>query len=315
MDTPSAPVALPDGFSARPCVTADIDAVWQMVAACEQADAGEVGIEREDIESEWARPSFDVATDTVALFDDGSGMLVAQGELTYSTRADACIHPEWRARGLGTWLIDWTERHALDRGAERIGQTVVDTATDAIELFERRGYTPLWTSWILRIEFADAPPPAPTVPPGFAIRDFRPGVDDAAVAGVIDRAFLEWADREPESTEDWAAKTINRPGFEPWHLPVLIATGGEIVGAAFLIDSDGFRDGWVQQLAVAREHRGLGCGRALLEEAFGRFYARGRRQCELNTDSRTGALGLYEHVGMSVRLSYTHRALRFNSNA
>ena len=125
---------------------------------------------------------------------------------------------------------------------------------------------------------------------------------------LIDTSFLEWSDRAPESLEDWRA-TISRPGFEPGLLPVLATTDGTIVGAAVLMDTSGAHEGWVQQLAVAREHRGLGLGRALLDESFGRFRSRGRRACCLNTDSRTGALGLYEHVGMSVTRSYTHRAL------
>ena len=38
--------------------------------------------------------------------------------------------------------------------------------------------------------------------------------------------------------------------------------------------------------------------------AFGQSWRRGLRRCALGTDSRTGARGLYEHVGMRVRASY-----------
>ena len=54
-----------------------------------------------------------------------------------------------------------------------------------------------------------------------------------------------------------------------------------------------------------KAHRGQGVGRALLEESFRRFWAIGRCRCGVSTDSRTGALTLYEHAGMSVRRSYT----------
>lgn len=66
--------------------------------------------------------------------------------------------------------------------------------------------------------------------------------------------------------------------------------------------------GWVQQLAVTRIHRRRGLGRALLQHAFGEFYRRDQPQVGLSTDSRTGALGLYEHVGMKVKRSYTNFA-------
>jgi mycothiol synthase len=61
-------------------------------------------------------------------------------------------------------------------------------------------------------------------------------------------------------------------------------------------------------LAVAREHRGLGLGRALLQQAFALFHGRGKSSAGLSTDSRTGALELYEHLGMRVVRSYTHHA-------
>lgn len=305
------PLALPTGFSSRHCVPSDVRAVFELVAACELHDIGVSDIDLDDIESEWAQSSLNLETDTIAVVEDATGNIVAQGEITTGTRADCCVHPDYRGLGIGTWMLGWTQDHARAHGAPRIGQTVADTALDAVELFERNGYTWLWTSWILDIQFENTPLQPPTLPDGYAIRDFAPEADGPAVHAVIDRAFLEWSDREPEPFEDWTVKTVARAGFEPWLLPVVVAPGGDIVGAAFLMDAPESNEGWVQQLAVAREHRDIGLGRALLDESFARFHARGRRGCGLNTDTRTGALGLYEHVGMSVKRSYTHRALRF----
>ena len=93
--------------------------------------------------------------------------------------------------------------------------------------------------------------------------------------------------------------------FQPWMAPV-IARGEEIVAAAILAE---FGDeGWVNQIAVAREHRGKGLGRALLWHTFGVFHGV-HSTVGLSTDSRTGALDLYLHVGMRVRRSYTRWAL------
>jgi hypothetical protein len=43
---------------------------------------------------------------------------------------------------------------------------------------------------------------------------------------------------------------------------------------------------------------------ALLMHAFGLTWRRGGTHCGLGTDSRTGARGLYERVGMTVRKTF-----------
>lgn len=70
----------------------------------------------------------------------------------------------------------------------------------------------------------------------------------------------------PVRVADWAAQTIQRDGFEPWRLPVAVS-GGHVVGTAYLQEYAGV-GGWVQQVAVARERRGRGLGKALLSHAF-----------------------------------------------
>ena len=62
-------------------------------------------------------------------------------------------------------------------------------------------------------------------------------------------------------------------------------------------------EGWIEQIAVAAPYRGRGIGRALLQHAFGTFWGREPR-IGVSTDSRTGALDLYLHVGMTVRRTY-----------
>ena len=47
---------------------------------------------------------------------------------------------------------------------------------------------------------------------------------------VVDEAFLEWSDREPESFDDFAARTVPPPGFEPWHLRVVVDPDGASSG-------------------------------------------------------------------------------------
>ena len=82
---------------------------------------------------------------------------------------------------------------------------------------------------------------------------------------------------------------------------VVAVAGDELVGAAVLRQFPG--EGWIDQIAVKGPYQGRGIGRALLQHTFGFFHGR-EPAVGLSTDSRTGALDLYLHVGMTVRRSY-----------
>jgi ribosomal protein S18 acetylase RimI-like enzyme len=81
--------------------------------------------------------------------------------------------------------------------------------------------------------------------------------------------------------------------------------GEELVGAALSDDHQGQDEGWVAQVATKASHRHRGIARALLQSVFAANHATGRRLVGLSTDSRTGALTLYERIGMRVRRTYT----------
>jgi GNAT superfamily N-acetyltransferase len=100
---------------------------------------------------------------------------------------------------------------------------------------------------------------------------------------------------------------MQRPGFEPWHVRVVTDSQGVVVGAACLVTSDDV--GFVEKLAVHRDHRHQGLGRALLADAFSEARAHGATRSELSTDSRTGALDLYEKVGMEVTSVWVNRGI------
>jgi GNAT superfamily N-acetyltransferase len=74
-----------------------------------------------------------------------------------------------------------------------------------------------------------------------------------------------------------------------------------MIGGAVLRRSPGA--GWIDQIAVEGRRQGRGIGRAMLEHIFGFFHGK-EPAVGLSTDSRTGALDLYLHVGMTVRRTY-----------
>ena len=304
-------IDLPAPYRCRPLTLDDARAVTDLMAVCELQDIGEVQIELEDIVGDWQRPSFDLATQSLGVYDE-QDRLVAYAEVYGARRAEVYVLPEQRGRGIGSALMRWTWRLAEGLGGTLVGQTVPEGAAEAIALFEAHGYRRLWTSWILELP-EGANIAASPLPEGVEIRPVVLGEDERDAYRTVEDAFGEWPGREPVAFEDWSAVVLQRPGFEAWQLLVAVERVGDenprdqqVVGVCFVIPS---RDtGWVQYLAVRRDRRGRGLARALLLRAFGEARARGMTKAELNTDSRTGALDLYLHVGMRVKETFVHWA-------
>ncbi len=294
-------LTLPAGLTTRPLSFDDIDDVVGLANACELHDVGFTMWEREDLASDFRIDGVDPAADTVGVVQDDR--LIGWAFLPRDRSAWADVHPQARDRGIGTWLRRWTEVRAGQRGSDRVGQTINHRADDAIALFVAAGYTPGHTSWILSMEHAERPAD-PAIPEGIALRPYRSGDDEQAL-GMFEDAFAEVPDRVPSTLSTWRAMTIEREGFDPDDL-LLAVDGEEIVGGAFLVDSDEI---WVDKFAVRRDHRDRGIARALMQVAFQRGFDRGYASTSLSTDSDRSALTFYEKIGMRVRESYTHYSL------
>jgi GNAT superfamily N-acetyltransferase len=293
-------IAVPEGLVARPMTQDDVPGIFIVVSECERAADGAAELAMSDVEADWRRPDFDPSTMSMGVFDGDE--LVATGEV-FKGRAEVDVLPAYRGRGIGTALLRWTWDVARADGRDRVGQTISDAKTDAEALLRASGYEAGHCSWILRIDVEEEPPPPP-LPAGLTFRDYRPGLDDREVFDVIETAFDEWPDREGHGFDNWVETALRREEVRPELVP-LVTDGERVVGVALNLDYGPANEGWVEQLAVEKAYRGLGVGRALLVETFRRFHRIGRRMCGVSTDSRTGALGLYEHVGMSVARSYT----------
>ena len=193
-------------------------------------------------------------------------------------------------------------RSAGIRLSYRTTHATTNADTAAHQLFEASGYSVHHTSWILAMEMGDIPPEV-VVPPGITIRSYYP--DDAhAVYRVIEDAFNEWPGRQPTEFEGWSGHVLGHASFAPG-LSRLAFDGDELVGVALCDDYEGRDEGWVPQVATKATHRHRGIARALLQSVFAAYHATGRRHVGLSTDSRTGALTMYERIGMRVRRTYT----------
>ncbi len=293
-------LALPAGLSARPLTAGDIESAFDVREACERADVGQTETDLSDLRANWSRPDFSPERMTVGVFD--GERLVATGEV-FAWRAYVSVLPAYRGRGVGAWLLGWTEDAARADARTDVYQWVGDGCTDARSLLEGSGYRAGDASWRLQIDL-DEEPPGPILPGGLRLRELVPGADDHEIYDVVVVAFSEWGHRS-QSFENWAAAILHRREVRPDTVPLAV-DGDRIVGIALGLDYGPDQpEGWIQHLAVEKALRNRGIGRALLRESFRRFRRAGKRHAGLFTTSQTGALDLYQHVGMRVRQSYT----------
>jgi mycothiol synthase len=96
----------------------------------------------------------------------------------------------------------------------------------------------------------------------------------------------------------------------------LVLDGDQIVAYSlgYEYDADteaiGIRDVWIGQLGTRRTHRGRGLGRLVLTRAMTEAAGTGFQRASLGVDAEnpTGALGLYESLGFTIKSkSITYR--------
>lgn len=299
-------MTLPPNLATRPLVLDDAPSVTAIQAAAELAATGEVSIEEADLVADWSRLSFDLTTQTEGVFDGDH--LVGYAEYSGNDRGDGCVDGHHLGRGIGTYLAHRLQELARAAGATVVGMPVpVGSAGD--RLLAALGFRVRWSSWVLTLpegrDIATRP-----LPEGYALREAAEG-EYRAVWTVIEDAFLEWARRDRSSYADFCASVTGRPGFEPWQVRAVTDPAGEVVAAAVVVLSraGGTPEGFVERLAVRKDQRGRGLAQALLHDAFARAREHGAVRSALSTDSRTGALSLYQKVGMEITQSWLNRAI------
>lgn len=278
-------------MTGRTPTAADAEAIAALLAECGAA-YGNLPPDADEVRSWFAFP--ELAAEDFRVFDDG-GRLVAYADLMLRPGSDAAwLDPRVSPGGRLDDVLAWAEARAAEKGARLLRAGSPQTA-DPGPLRER-GYTLIRHFFEMAIRVDDEPPP-PVWPDGVEVRPARPG-EEERVHAADEEAFADHWEFEPRPFESWLAGWQAR-GWDPslWHLAV---AGGEIAGVCLCSTRGGA--GWVGDLAVRRPWRRRGLGAALLLHAFRDFRARGFERVGLDVDGEntTGAVRLYERVGMHV---------------
>ena len=292
---------LPRGYSVRPATRDDADAITRMFVEGEIVLNDEPESTVEDLYDDWATPGFDMARDTWVVFDGAdlvgyAGIVKAIPPDIYA--AYGGVKPSQWGRGIGTYLAEAVEQRAREKAA---GPAVVRQWLDAADkpalaLFEGRGYSFVRRFWRMDVSL-DAEPVAPAEIPGVSIRPFEKGRDERTAHEVLESAFAAHWGFTPRTFEQASESRWNAEWFRA-DLSLVAEADGRMVGVS--INGQRLEDGYVEDLGVLPESRGRGIAEALLRTSFRMFHEVGMRRASLNVDSdnSTGAMRLYERVGM-----------------
>jgi GNAT superfamily N-acetyltransferase len=283
-------------LSERAAAAADAEAIYRLIAAVEIGWHGQAEVVPDQVAADLRRPELDLARDTLLLHTP-AGDLAGWAWLHLGKRAQIDVHPSYRGQGIGTRLLDWAERRARAVDSGWFAQAVDDADTAGTELLKSRGADVLATNWLLERPITAAEPGEP--PAGIRLAAYDPARSHD-VHELIEGAFSAFQPRR-KPYDEWVALTVERGTFLP-EASTLAYDGDELVGAVIALDGD---EGYVEQLAVRADHRTKGIARAMLDRTCAEFLRTGRTMCILWTHSGTGALAMYERLGMRVRRSTT----------
>jgi mycothiol synthase len=290
----------------------------RLLAAIEAVDREDEQFGEQDLLEEFSDPDNDFARGSVAAW--AGDTMVAHAHVTVRSSADPVhqmwywggVHPDYRGYGLGARLLDWAEQAAvplhLDRHPGRPLELTAGCITrnaDAVALYAARGYRQVrWFHGMTR-DLSAALPEAP-VPEGVEIVGFTAERSQDALM-VRNESFRDHWGSIDTTAEGWA-HFLSYRSFRP-ALSFLAYAGPEPLGIVVGQEYDahteatGQRDFHIPLVGTRRAGRGRGIASALMARALAEARGAGFATASLgvDADSPTGAVGLYQRVGFTVK--------------
>jgi ribosomal protein S18 acetylase RimI-like enzyme len=261
-------------------------------------------------------PGIALPTDTMAGWS-ADGQLLAAGTVwcrpspVHLARAIVMgdVRPDARRQAVGRVLLGWQ----IARAAERLDREAPGSLPRRVDLFvprgeadrealaRRAGMVPL--RWFVKMSRStDVPVAVAPVPPGIEVVTWSDARSDAVLDARNDAWRDHWA-YEPMPESVWRHLFRDDPTFLP-AASRLALEGDRVVGFVLCTEqlSDEGGDGrtaWLDHIGVRRDARRRGLASALMAASLVALAEEGFRTVSLDVDadSPTGALGLYERAG------------------
>ena len=231
---------------------------------------------------------------------EDDGRLAASA--TYGMHGDAANTRGFvavKGQGIGSEILERGEAFARAHGAKKILTGAPEPDAAARALFESRGYREARRFYEMEIELTEAPR-EPALPDGLVVDELRED-EYEAFYDALNEAFADHWEWHPEPFEDWLERRRGQHRDE--HGPIwFVVRDGAQLAAVTRNDASVAGGGYVGAIGVRPAWRGKGLGKALLYRTFAEFWNRGTTRVTLDVDAQntTGAVALYERVGMHV---------------
>jgi mycothiol synthase len=204
-----------------------------------------------------------------------------------------------KGRGLGSGIVERGEAFARAEGVKKILAGAPEPDAAARALFESHGYREVRRFYEMAIELTEEPS-EPVLPAGLVVDELH---DDEyeVFYEALNESFAEHWEWHQTPFDEWLE--LRQGQHRDEHGPVwFVVRDGDELAAVTRNDAIVAGGGYVGAIGVRPAWRGKGLGKALLQRTFAEFWRRSTTRVTLDVDSQneTGAVRLYERVGMQV---------------
>jgi mycothiol synthase len=277
----------------RPLREEDAEAVASLYRA---AFGDDRPLDAEEIASWFRNPGF--RRDRLRVLEANEQLIAGYGDIAVTSDV---VELDVAAPGHWETFLNWAEEAARSEGIPRV-RVFFPAGHELADVVASRGYHYWRSAYTMEIELGEAPPDTGTPPSGIELRPYA-DAEAEMLRAALNEVFAGDPFYENATPERFRAFFLGARGFDP-SLWLLAWDTHTLVGfvLAYPQRTGDPTVGQVRSLGVRPAWRRKGLGEALLREAFRELHARGLRTIQLGVDAEntTGALGLYERVGMRV---------------
>lgn len=313
----------PDVARWRPATMDDVAVVTHAQKAMDAVDHPDWTTPAEDIADELGAEHVDLVHDSILALD-AEGAVIGWGLVEPSRPTTERVQvflsggvvPAHRGRGLGRLLLAWQLARATEQLVQRrealpawVRCTVDERNPTGLALVDRAGMRPV--RWFTSMERAvltpDGAASLPAVPaPPDGVRLVRYTSDRAEVARLArNDAFRDHWGSRPTPPQQWS-QTVTSELMRADLSWLAVDEAGRVLGLAIVVANpedwplQGYTSSYLAVLGVVRAARGQRLAPALVGAVMRATAEAGleRVVLDVDTENPTGALALYERLGM-----------------